>query len=89
MVLVGMGKAVVKFPVLSATFREVDIRGVFRYCNTYPTALNLVASGQINTKFMVTHKFPLKNALDAFEAASSKDSQSVKVIINCSPEERV
>ena len=32
-------------PIVNAAIREVDIRGVFRYCNTWPTAINMIASG--------------------------------------------
>jgi len=32
-VVVGMGAAEVKLPLINALAREVDIRGVFRYCN--------------------------------------------------------
>lgn len=31
--VVGMGKAVVQFPIVDALVREVDIRGIFRYVN--------------------------------------------------------
>lgn len=88
-VLVGMGKSMITIPVLPAMFREVDIRGVFRYCNTYRTALDLVASGRINARFLVTHRFPLEKALDAFETAKSVDSQALKVIVDCEPKRPV
>lgn len=84
-VLVGMGKPDISVPILEACIREVDLRGVFRYCNTYPTALQLVASGRVNVKRLVTHRFKMHDAEDAFKAAKDRSTKSIKVIIDCAP----
>lgn len=34
LVIVGMGAEMVNLPLVHAAIREVDIKGVFRYCNT-------------------------------------------------------
>ena len=66
--LIGMGSPTVTLPLGAAATREVDIHGSFRYAHTYPTALQLLASGRLpNIEKIITHRFPLKDAARAFE----------------------
>ena len=39
---------------------KVDIIGVYRYCNLYPRALAMVASGKINLKPLISKTFKLE-----------------------------
>jgi len=82
-VLVGMGAAEVKLPLINALVREVDVRGIFRYANCYPTALEMVASGRVNVKPLVTHRYSLEQSLDAFETARTGAGGAIKVMISC------
>lgn len=83
-VLVGLGAPEVKIPVVNASVREVDIRGIFRYCNCYPVALEMVASGKVDVKPLVTHRYTLEECLDAFERAKTGSGGAIKVMIRCS-----
>ncbi len=66
--LIGMGTRNVMLPLSAAALREVDIHGSFRYANTYPTALTLLSSGQLeNVEKLVTHRFGLEDTKKAFE----------------------
>ena len=62
-----------------ASFREIDIQFQFRYRETYPKAVMLVAEGLIDLKPLVTHRFSLEEAKDAFAAASTPSAKAVKV----------
>ncbi|XP_073834505.1 sorbitol dehydrogenase-like [Musca autumnalis] len=86
-VIVGMGAPEVKLPLINALAREVDIRGVFRYCNDYPAALALVASGKVNVKRLVTHHFDITETDKAFETARKGLGGAIKVIIHVQPKD--
>eukprot|EP00301_Raphidiophrys_heterophryoidea_P011691 c17868_g1_i1.p1 GENE.c17868_g1_i1~~c17868_g1_i1.p1 ORF type:complete len:359 (-),score=85.77 c17868_g1_i1:76-1152(-) len=77
-VLVGMGD--MNVPLRQVQLKELDVMGVFRYCNVYPDALQVVASGKFNLKQMITHRFSLEQTNEAFTAARD-DPTAVKVVI--------
>jgi len=80
-VLVGLGRPLVSLPIVNAAVREIDIRGVFRYANCYPSALSLIASGRIDVKPLITHRYTINEAVQAFEMAES--GKAIKVMIHC------
>lgn len=87
-VIVGNGPLNVSIPLVNATNREVDIRGVFRYCNDYPTALALVASGKANVKPLITHHFDITETLDAFKTSRHGLGGAIKVMIHVQPKDK-
>ncbi|EDO32810.1 predicted protein [Nematostella vectensis] len=86
LVIVGMGKSKITLPIVDALCREVDIRGIFRYVNCYPTALAMVASGRVNVKPLITHHFKLEESLQAFETSRTGAGGAIKVLIHCNKE---
>lgn len=84
-VLVGMGAPEAKLPLVDGLIREVDIRGVFRYCNDYPAALALVASGQVDVKSLITHHFDITETAEAFNTSRHGLGNAIKVVIHCTP----
>ncbi|XP_043536204.1 sorbitol dehydrogenase-like isoform X1 [Chiloscyllium plagiosum] len=84
LVLVGLGQPSTNIPLLDLIVREVDIRGVFRYCNTWPVAIDMLASKRIDVKPLITHRFPLEEALEAFE--TTKKGVGIKVMLKCDPD---
>ncbi|XP_054089070.1 sorbitol dehydrogenase [Zeugodacus cucurbitae] len=80
--VVGMGAADVKFPLMEALTREVDLNGVFRYCNDYQSALELVSSKDTGVKKLVTHHFDIEDSLEAFDTSRHRKENAIKVLIH-------
>nr|CAH7714397.1 unnamed protein product [Callosobruchus chinensis] len=84
-VLIGMGKFEMNLPLTPALTKEVDIRGIFRYNNDYPTAIEMVSSGRINVKPLITHHYRLEETNQAFETAKTQKGNPVKILIHANP----
>ena len=63
-----MGADEMSLPAQLIQNRELVLTGVFRYANTWPTAIALVESGRVDLDAMVTARFPLDKAAEALDA---------------------
>ncbi|KAF2460277.1 sorbitol dehydrogenase-like protein [Lineolata rhizophorae] len=83
--LIGMGTPVQTLPISAAALREVDLVGVFRYANTYPTGIEVVSkSGPDYPDFskLVTHRYSgLESAVEAFDMAGRTKDESGKLVL--------
>ncbi len=79
-VLIGMGGDELSLPVSHVQTREIEVTGTFRYANTWPTAIALVASGEIDLDRLVTHRYGLDQAEQAL-TASVQDDTAVKAVV--------
>ncbi|KAL2168055.1 hypothetical protein VTG60DRAFT_483 [Thermothelomyces hinnuleus] len=83
--LIGMGNPIQTLPISAAALREVDLVGVFRYANTYPRVIDLLASKKPRlpdfTK-LITQRFSgMENIPKAFDmAARVKDDEGNLVL---------
>lgn len=68
------------FSASTARRKGLTLRLVRRMKFTYPRTIRLVESGQIEVRSLVTHRFPLEQAQQAFEVARRREG--LKVIIN-------
>ena len=80
-VLIGMGGDTLALPLGDVQNRELWVTGVFRYANTWPTAIALVASGRVNLTPLATGHFDLDGTQGALTAART-DPQAIKSIIH-------
>ena len=81
LVLVGLPVRKVEFDVAGAISREVRIETVFRYANIFDRALELIASGKVDLKPLITGTFDFKQSIEAFERAAAGSPSDVKLQI--------
>ena len=79
--LVGMGGDEVPIPLSVVQEKELTVTGTFRYANTWPTAIELVASGRIDLDRLVTGSYGLDQVEEAL-TAGRRDTQAIKVIVH-------
>ncbi|EXL60722.1 L-iditol 2-dehydrogenase [Fusarium oxysporum f. sp. radicis-lycopersici 26381] len=79
--VIGCGKDFQTLPFMHLSTKEIDLRFQYRYHDIYPRAIGLVASGVIDVKPLVTHRFSLEESEDAFNTASDPTAMAVKVQI--------
>jgi L-iditol 2-dehydrogenase len=80
-VWVGMGPESFEFPTLTVGMKELDVKGLFRYAHTWPTAIELVSSGRINVKPLITHRFLLTDVVQAFEQTRTGADGAIKAVV--------
>ncbi|RVX72737.1 putative D-xylulose reductase A [Exophiala mesophila] len=76
----GMGGDEITFPIMAACTKELTVKGSFRYgSGDYQNALDLVSSGQIDVKKLISRKVSFDDAEKAFEDV--KAGKAIKVLI--------
>ncbi len=51
------------------------------FFSSWPVAISMLASKKVNVKPLVTHRFPLEQAVQAFE--TTRQGLGVKVMLKC------
>jgi threonine dehydrogenase-like Zn-dependent dehydrogenase len=57
-------------------------RPIFRYNNTFPTGVNLLASGKVDLKPLISKRFSLQQTPEAFEYVVANRSTCVKAVVD-------
>ncbi|KUM24556.1 sulfurtransferase [Mesorhizobium loti] len=80
-VLVGLPVEPVSLDVPAAISKEVRIETVFRYANIFDRALQLIASGKVDLKPLITGTYDFSESIKAFERAAQGSPLDVKLQI--------
>jgi L-iditol 2-dehydrogenase len=82
--LLGLFPAPVPVPALTVMLNEVTVVGGITYCrpgarSDFDAALRIIASDPERARSVISHRFPLAQADEAFRTAADKSTASVKV----------
>jgi D-xylulose reductase len=85
-VQVGMGKEVISFPISAIITKGLTVKGSIRYRpNSYPAAIDLMTSGKIDVKPLITNRYKFEQAEQAFELVNARRQDVFKVMIEGAP----
>ena len=80
-VMVGMPVEPVTIDVVGLQVKEATLRTIFRYANVYDRAINLMASGKIDLKPLISETFDFADSVAAFVRAAEARPTDVKLQI--------
>lgn len=72
----------VPLDVLDIVDNEVDVRGSFRYKNTYPAAISLLANEAIDVESLIDFEMPLDQVDKAFHQSMQPESVKGMITLN-------
>ena len=81
LVAIGMPIEPVKLDISSIAAKEIRIETVFRYANVFDRALQMIASGKVDLKPLISETFPFEQSIAAFERAAEGRPTDVKLQI--------
>lgn len=80
-VLVGMPAEKPVLDVVGLEVKEISLTGVFRYANVWERTLNLLSSGKIDVRSLISGTYPFEKSIDAFRRAAEHRPEDVKIQI--------
>ena len=80
-VWVGMTDDAYTIPAVDTIRKALEIRGMFRYRNTYPAAIDLIAAGCADVARLITHRLSLDHLREAMQIAHTRRDGAVKVMV--------
>lgn len=80
-VLIGGQSEPISYDAGEAMVREARIENIFRYAHVFPRCLEMMSSGNINVKPLITQTFDFEDSVRAFEIAASAPPADVKIQI--------
>jgi 2-desacetyl-2-hydroxyethyl bacteriochlorophyllide A dehydrogenase len=81
-VVVALHFASVQLDMISLLMKELQITGAIEYPVEFPTVIEMLSSGKVDVRPMISHSFPLSRFNEAF-AQAQKQNEALKVLVDC------
>jgi len=80
-VMIGGQAKPVSYDAGAAMVREATVKNIFRYAHVFPRCVEMLGSGAIDLKPLITREFTFDDSVHAFEVAASMPPKDVKMQI--------
>ncbi|KXA90853.1 hypothetical protein AKJ63_02155, partial [candidate division MSBL1 archaeon SCGC-AAA259D18] len=67
--------------VMNLVNKELTVKGSLIYCEDYEKSIELIKSGEVKVKPLITHVLPLEKAKKGFELMTEKTKPALKVLL--------
>lgn len=81
-VLLGVFESPSKLNLMHLVKKELNVRGSWTCALSFPPSIELIASGKVDLKSLITHKYPAAKGVKAFQDAFAYRAGRIKTIIN-------
>lgn len=81
-VIVGVHKAPVQVDLVNLLFRELTLTGSMAYPNEFPQVIDMLSSGKVDPRPLISHRFKLSEFDNALATATAGDA-AIKVLVDC------
>ncbi|WP_372750726.1 zinc-binding dehydrogenase, partial [Litorivivens sp.] len=80
--VVGVHFAPVELNMINFLMRELVITSACEYPEEFPQVMEMLSSGKVDVRPLISHHFPLSQFNEAF-AQAQRQSEAVKVLVDC------
>ena len=80
-VMIGGQPDPIQYDAGAAMIREARVENIFRYAHVFPRCVDMIASGAIDIRPLITRTFAFSDSVHAFEVAASAPPGDVKLQI--------
>lgn len=81
-VVVGVHKAPVELDLVNLLIRELTITGSMAYPTEFPQVMEMLSSGKVDARPLISHRYPLSDFNTALATATA-GNEAIKVLIDC------